>query len=156
MTPEIEKIQTEIGLNMINLVPVPWEKICFRAICNESSSDIYYCFCESETGIISSCDNEDTRYISDWYKVELSDTVNNLLVLAIKLFVEYQSVNPPKKMWKAFTYILNKDYDFNIEFEYESEDTPLLSRRQWSIKYFGEKSLYYYKGLYPDTTDVIT
>ncbi len=155
MTPEIERIQNEIGLNLVNICPVKWDKICFRAICNETSSDIYYCFIESETKVISSCDNEDVRFKSEWYKVDIKTTTSNLLKLPMKLYCEYEKIKNTNAMWSAFTFILNSDYSFNIDFEYETEGSTLLNRKQWCLKYFGEEAIYYYKGLYPDTTDVI-
>jgi hypothetical protein len=155
MTPEIERIQNEIGLNLINAVPVPWNKICYRAICNSYSSEIYYFFEEAQTGVVSSSNNAHLRFKKEWYKVDLNKTTTNLLNLPIQLYNEYSSLQSAGKMWDALTYILHRDGQFNIEFEYNREDTPLLNRKQWRLKYFGESSNAFYKGLYPDTTDVI-
>jgi len=90
MTPEIEKIQNEIGINLMNVVPVPWNRICFRAICNSNYSDTYYFFEESETGVISSSDNEHLRFKKEWYKVDLRETISKLMKLPIQLYNAYQ------------------------------------------------------------------
>ena len=155
MTPEIEKIQNEIGINLMNVVPVPWNKICFRAICNSNYSDIFYFFEESETRVISSNNNEKLRFKNEWYKTNLRETKSNLMDLPIQLYKEYEKINSSDKMWSALTYILYSNGSFNIDFEYESDEHSVLNRRQWCLKYFGETSLYYYKGLYPDTTDFV-
>ena len=155
MTSEIEKIQNEIGINLMNVVPVPWNKICFRAICDSSYSDTYYFFEESETGVISSSNNENLRFKKEWYKVDLRETISKLMNLPIQLYNEYKKINDSDKMWRALTYTLYSNGSFNIDFEYESDEHSVLNRRQWCLKYFGETSLYYYKGLYPDTTDFV-
>ncbi len=155
MTPEIERIQNEIGLNLINAVPVPWNKICFRAVCDSDYSDTYYYFEESETGVISSSNNETSRYRKEWYKVDLNETVSNLMHLPIQFYNEYKKSMVSDVMWNAFTFILYNNGKFNIDFEYESDEHKILNRRQWRLKYFGEASNYYYNGLYPDITDFV-
>lgn len=155
MTREIERIQNEIGINLINLVPVPWNKIGFRAICDDVFSTILYCFVESETGVVSSGDNANVRFKKEWYQSDPSVIKSNLLRLSSELYKEYEKVNSKGKMWNAFTYIINDDGNFDITFEYQTEKNFLLNEKEWRLKYFGETSLYYYKGLYPDTTDVI-
>lgn len=155
MTPIIEELQKQIGINLINVAPVPWDKIGFHATCDDGYCTIYYFFIESETGVISSVNNADVRFKKEWYKVELSKTKNNLMDLSLSLFEEYKKINPKNKMWQAFSFILNKDYNFNIDFEYKNSNEGLLNRKQWCLKYFNETAFYYYKGLYPDTTDFI-
>ncbi len=153
MTPEIEKIQNEIGINLMNVVPVPWNRICFRAICDSNYSDTYYFFEESETGVISSSNNEDLRFKKEWYKVDLRETISKLMKLPIQLYDAYQKINSSDKMWSALTYTLYSNGSFNIDFEYDKQS--VLNRQQWKMKYFGEAADYFYKGLYPDTTDFI-
>lgn len=152
MTSEIEQIQNEIGINVINLAPVPWKKIACRSICNECFNDFYYAFEEAETGIITNASTACCRFKKEWYKTDLLDIISTIHKLSIKLYCEYKKVNPSDMMWDAFTFILTDDFHFNIDFEYETPDKPLLDRDQWDVKYFGEKALEIYQCLYPDTT----
>jgi len=64
-----------------------------------------------------------------------------------------KKVNGSDKMWNALTYTLYSNGAFNIDFEYDKQS--VLNRKQWQMKYFGEAADYFYKGLYPDTTDFI-
>ena len=153
MTPEIERIQNEIGLNLINVVPVPWTKIAFRAMCNDSYCDIYYAFEEAETHIVSSMDNRSLRFKTEWYKIDPNKTKIELLKLPIDLYKAYKKLNTNSAMWNSFTYVLDNSGHFNIDFEYETDKGNALNRVQWRKKYLDEKPVCYYRGLYPDTSD---
>ncbi|MBR3046143.1 MAG: DUF600 family protein [Oscillospiraceae bacterium] len=41
----IEAIQTELGLFLADMIPVPWEKICFYAECSPGTASTWFAFC---------------------------------------------------------------------------------------------------------------
>jgi hypothetical protein len=149
MIEKIEKIQQEIGIFLVNMIPVEWDNIYFYAICETGYSDIYFCFKEKKTGIITSSDFFGNRYKKHMYHIDRSQICHTLLKDALKLYEAYKEEYGSGKIWYTMTYIVESSGKFKIDFTYEPLEDGMLERRtKWETKYFGHE-LPYIKEKYP-------
>ena len=141
MTQEIEQIQRELGLFMIDSMPVEWEKIWLYAEAEDGYCSFNYCFQESKTGLISKMDFFWKRYQN--YPVTKRDFNHILSNHIFELYEAYQKEYGKDKIWTSFTYMIESSGQFNIDFSYEKiEEDMVTQRRNWEIKYFGQKLPY--------------
>ena len=141
MTQEIERIQRELGLFMIDSMPVEWEKIWLYAECEAGHCSFNYCFKERKTGLISKMDFFWQRYKN--YSSAERKFDYELAKLLYALYEACQKEYGKDKIWTSFTYMIESSGKFNIDFSYEKiEENMVKQRENWEIKYFGQKLPY--------------
>ena len=144
---EIEDIQTEIGILLTGMIPVPWEKICLYAECDNNSVSSWYAFKETKTGIICTQEFFWERYKS--YPMSRRDITINLSNLIRALYKSYITEFGESKKWSTMFYTVKSDFSVNINFEYEMPKGDYIEIHHSVFKRFFGSSYEYIKGKYP-------
>lgn len=133
---EVEKIQNKLGIYLTEIIPVPWEKICFYAECSLGYSTFWYCIKEKDTGITIPYENFFKRY--NTYPKDRLAVIKSLLKLSQDFYYAYVKEFGLDKAWHSIVYVVNEDETFNINFNYKKiakDDFEL--REILSQKYMG-------------------
>jgi hypothetical protein len=144
---EIEKIQNEIGAYLIDMIPVPWKKICFYAECSIGCTSTWIAFIEKKTGVISTQEFFWKRYNS--YPFKELDVNMTLADLSQKLFEAYIEKFGEDKVWRTMFYTIEEDYSFNIDFEYELPKGNFVEAHHAVFRKFFNSEYDYIEGKYP-------
>lgn len=101
---EIDALQTELGLFLADMIPVPWRKICFHGKAGPGTSSAWFAFVEKETDVVCTHGFFWNRY--DAYKYSEWDTMKKLLNLVLALYKAYAAKEGNEKVWKVMYYTL--------------------------------------------------
>ena len=113
----IESIQSEIGYFLIKMIPVPWEKICLYAECDNGCVSIWFAFKEEKTNVICTQEFFWKRYQK--YPIKERDVNINLPDLVENLYNAYIERFGENKKWYTMYYTLDSDHSVHINFGYE-------------------------------------
>ncbi|MBQ9905147.1 MAG: DUF600 family protein [Oscillospiraceae bacterium] len=146
----IEALQTELGLYLSSIIPVPWEKICFYADAAPDTASEWFAFIEKETGVICTQELFWKRFES--YAVEKTDAVCKLLDLTELLYNAYVERFGQEKAWRTMYYTLQSDGAVHIDLEYELPSGDMVERRNTVYRrFFNCERKKSPKGKYPAT-----
>ena len=141
MTKEIETSQNNLGMFLIKLMPVEWEKIWLYAECEDNCCSFYLCFKETQTSLITTTDFFWERY--NVYPFTERETFRMLSNFICEIYKTYKKTYGQEKIWTTMTYIIESSGEFNIDFTYETiQENMVVQRRKWEIKYFGREIPY--------------
>lgn len=131
---KIEAIQTEIGVFLSDMMPVPWKMICFYADAAPGTSSIWYAVVEKETDVIISSGPFWRRYES--YPFSEDEVTGKLLDLALALYNAYIEIEGEEKVWRSMYYSLKSDGKIQIDFEFDLPDGNLIEQQNAVYKRF--------------------
>lgn len=141
MNNEIEKIQRELGLFLIEIMPVEWKKICLYAECEDGYNSFWGCFQESKTDLIVT-----TEFFYDRYKhyAYTEHEIHRALAdFLFDLYDAYKKEFGKDKIWNTMTFIIYSNKKFEIDFGYDTPDDTLngsiAQRKALTRKYFGKE-----------------
>lgn len=150
MNKEIENIQSNLGLFLIELIPVEWKRICFYAECEDGHNNFWYCFQENNTSLIITSDFFYNRYKN--YSYTKSKTNETLANLTFELYEAYKKEFGKNKIWTTMTYVIESNRKIEIDFGYDLPDNSLkgiLSKRKKIVNKYFDKDYIYTKEKYP-------
>ena len=144
---EIEALQTELGLFLADMIPVPWKKICFYAECSPGTASTWFAFVEQETGVICTRGFFWNRY--DTYKYPERAAVKRLLDYAADLYKAYVKKVGQDKVWSTMYYTLESDGAVHIDLEFELPSDNILEVRNAVYRKFFHTEPKHYDTKYP-------
>ncbi|MGN0632868.1 MAG: immunity protein YezG family protein [Oscillospiraceae bacterium] len=144
---EIEKIQSEIGYFLTEIIPVPWEKICFYAECQKVCTSTWFAFIEKETGVICTQEFFWKRY--NKYPIRERQVNITLPDLAGDLYNAYIEKFGDAKKWCTMFYTVESDGSFKINFEYEMPKGNFVQIHHAVFERFFGVPYEYIEGKYP-------
>lgn len=113
----IDSIQAEIGILLTKMIPVPWEKICLYAECDNGCVSIWFAFKEEKTNVICTQEFFWERY--DEYPIKKRDVNIYLPDLIEDLYNAYIEKFGESKKWYTMYYTVESDFSFTINYGYE-------------------------------------
>lgn len=143
MNKSIEKIQNEIGLFLMEIIPVEWKRICLYAECEDGHNSYWGCFQEKITALVVTSEFFYDRY-KDYVHTE-REVQNKLFDLLYALYEEYQK-EYGENVWKTMIFVVEENGKYSIDFGYDfpknSISGILSHRKSLSNKYFGKDYKY--------------
>ena len=146
---KIEAAQTELGMYLVNMMPVPWKKICFYARCARGFAQTWFGLIEAETGVICARDFFWNRY--DSTPMSERDVMRTLPKLALALYQAYLERFGEEKIWRLMFLTIESDGRMQIEFEYENLQGNSLEQHDEIFRRFFGSEYHYYWTKYPST-----
>ena len=144
---EIESIQTEVGQFLISMIPVPWEKICLYAECENGCASIWFGFKEEKTNVICTQEFFWERYQE--YPIKERDVNLNLPDLVENLHNAYIEKFGETKKWCTMYYTVGSDYSVKINFGYEMPTGNYVQIHHKVFEHFFETPYKYHEEKYP-------
>ena len=131
---KLVKYYSEIAEKLDEMIPCEWEKVYLYAeeTGDVSSAGFYFYTADDELHYSESIP---TNY--DVTEVEFATLLRELWKINKNLWLEFENANEPT--WCAFTFELNKDWKFNIRYQYErnSEISSKERRIRWAFDELG-------------------
>lgn len=146
---KIEAAQTELGMYLVNMMPVPWKKICFYARCARGFAQTWFGLIEAETGVICARDFFWNRY--DSTPISERDVMRTLPKLALVLSQAYLERFGEEKIWRLMFLTIESDGKMHINFEYENLQGNSLEQHDEVYRRFFGTEYEYYRTKYPST-----
>ena len=144
---EIKTRRNELCRFLINMMPVPWEKICLFAECDSGSATYWFCFLEKETGIVITYESFFIRY--DSYPFTKRDINHKLFLLLDDLFQTYVKEYGEDKVWHTIEFIINDDSTFRTYLSCQHMNEGILRFRNAFLKKHLNTEYKYIRGKYP-------
>lgn len=134
MKMNMKMYYSEIASKLDEIIPCEWERVVLYAEENGSvSSGSFYFYTEDSKYFYSENIWEEFEVDEDEFD-ELKDELMNIIE---RLWLEFKESG--EDVWSSFTFDLNKDFKFKVEFSYE--DNSGLGRMEkvlrWAYDYLG-------------------
>ncbi len=146
---KIEAAQKELGQFLVDMLPVPWSKICLYAKAAPGFAQTWFGFIEKETGVICARDFFWNRY--DSYPMKEIDVKRKLSKLVLALYNAYLERFGEDKIWRLMFYTIESDGRIHIDFEYQNLEGNMLDQHNEVYRRFFGSEYHYYWTKYPST-----
>lgn len=127
------EIYQQVADNLVNIIPVDWNKILLNAEIFNNGVSVYFVFYDSEKNELKNCNSLVNEYKISGEEIDkLFDEISNLTIDLNEIFTS----NDQEK-WSTFNFTLENTGKFEVNFEYNNfSETSINDRREnWKKKY---------------------
>lgn len=146
---KIEAAQTELGRYLLEMIPVPWKKICLYAKAAPKFAQTWFGFIEKETDVVCARDFFWNRY--DSYPIDKEDVTWKIPELVLAIYNAYLERFGKEKIWRLMFYTIDSDGKIHIDFEYKDLEGNSLDQHDAVYRRFFDAEYEYYWTKYPST-----